>query len=508
MSQSPTSRSGARRKRGWSLLYERGAALIALANFGLVLFDLSYVPWRDFWLQGRIELYWLRAFGVNQTITLSVPILSTQSDTSPVTRLYDPVKAIQPNATTQNYLDRVDELQQVMRAEGLNSQAARQILFDLRVQSNRILDTDPFRSVNKSGRLVQIENRMLALIPNPFNSAQESFERFWTVDYLTAAPEGAGLDFFGSQIRPLLEINYARPISETGEYVDYFPLLDAGFVAFFFLEFLLRTYFISRRHVSVTWRDAMLWRWSDVFLFVPFWRFLRVIPVFTRLGDARLFDIGRVQSQVSRGIVATVGEDLAEVVVIQVLNQLQVSVQRGDLRRVLPRPGQNKTYIDLNNVNEVEAISNILIQILAYRVIPTIQPDLKALLRYNLDSMLKQVPALQRLEGMPGFADWSTQVSERLADELVGSLYTGLIGSLEDPVGRELSGRVAQNFSQSFMSELGQRRALEEIRDLLVDLLEEVKINYIERTTQEDVEDLLEQTRRLRQQAQSQDRNS
>jgi len=39
---------------------------------------------------------------------------------------------------------------------------------------------------------------------------------------------------------------------------------------------------------------------------------------------------------------------------------------------------------------------------------------------------------------------------------------------------------------------------MNKIEILLVDLLEEIKINYVERLSQEDIEDILEQTRSLR----------
>ncbi|MEO0948053.1 MAG: hypothetical protein AAFY11_07900 [Cyanobacteria bacterium J06641_5] len=42
---------------------------------------------------------------------------------------------------------------------------------------------------------------------------------------------------------------------------------------------------------------------------------------------------------------------------------------------------------------------------------------------------------------------------------------------------------------------------------MLDDLIEEIKINYVEGASQENVEDLLEQTRRLRRAAQTGDRS-
>lgn len=497
-----------KRKRWYVLLYERLTALVALANLCLVLFDLTYIPWRDFWLQGRVELYWLRAFGFDQTITLSVPILSRQADSSPVTRLYDSVKGIKPNPDTQRYLNLFDELRTITLKEGVESPEAQQVLSQLRSLSEEIIDTNPFEAAEKSARLGQIKGRMIEHIPGVEDSAKAAFQEFWSVDYLTGVSPEAGLIFFQQQIRPLFETNYFRPISETGAPVNYFPLLDAPFVAFFLLEFVVRTYLISRRYTGLDWQDAMLWRWYDVFLFLPLWRFLRAIPVTVRLGQADLVDARAVRAQVSQGFVASIGQELTEVVVVQVLNQVQASVRQGDLARILVNPDEESTYINVNDIDEIEAIANLVTQLVIYKVLPTVRPDVEALLNYNLDNVIKQLPGYQRLQSLPGVDGFPARLSKQMATEITESLYTGVVDSFEDPVGRELTGHLTQNFRNALIKELSEERPLSELRDLLVDFLEEVKLNYVERLSQEDVEDVLEQTRRLRQKARSSEQTS
>ena len=68
----------------WQQLYfERLMAIIATVNLCLVLFNLSYIPWRD--------LYW-RKF-------------------PQITQIYDPVKGIEAYRETQKYLDTVAALE-------------------------------------------------------------------------------------------------------------------------------------------------------------------------------------------------------------------------------------------------------------------------------------------------------------------------------------------------------------------------------------------------------------
>ena len=54
------------------------------------------------------------------------------------------------------------------------------------------------------------------------------------------------------------------------------------------------------------------------------------------------------------------------------------------------------------------------------------------------------------------------------------------------------------NVGKTVSSELQAQQSMNKIELLLIDLLEEIKINYVERLSQEDIEDILEQTRSLR----------
>ncbi|MCZ0901678.1 hypothetical protein ON021_17430, partial [Microcoleus sp. HI-ES] len=73
--------------------FERFMALVALGNLSLVLFDISYVPGRDFYLR-------------------QLPVL---------TQVYDPFKGIKPHRDTQQYLETLEELKIQVVQTGLPS---------------------------------------------------------------------------------------------------------------------------------------------------------------------------------------------------------------------------------------------------------------------------------------------------------------------------------------------------------------------------------------------------
>jgi len=450
-------------------------AVLALGNLSLVLFDISYIPWRNFYFR-------------------QLPVL---------TQVYDPFKGIQPHRDTQKYLETLEKLKSQVVQTGLPSPQVAAQLQEINNLSTKMIDEDPFRVASKSGTLEKIKDRMRDRTPNPQQSAKQSFKTFWSPEYLNKQGWQQEITWFDAKIKPLIAINYYREIGENGEFTDNFWQIDLPFIAIFAIEFLARTYFISRRHRSVTWRSAMLWRWYDIFLLLPFWRLLRLLPVTIRIHQAKMPDLQTIRTQISRGFVANFAQELTEVVVIQLINQMQKSITTGELARQLFQ-SQKQRYLDINNINEIEAIVTHLVQITVYKVLPQLQPDLEALLRYNIELFLKQSPLYQGWKQVPGLGNLPAQLAEQLVAELSKLVtlgpqdaYEAFKTASEDPVGTKLSSQLVQHFGQALGAELQQQQTWQEIQLLLSDFLEEFKINYIQRLSDEDFEKILEQAKEL-----------
>jgi hypothetical protein len=498
-------------KRTISLLgsfWNKGIALLALANLILVLFDLTYIPLRNFWLQGRVQL-----FIKIGPIEREFPKTPLQVLPFRVTDWYDWVKGIEPYQDTEEYLQRVEALNNKVnqialesseRSRNRNSQPQEEtidaILKDLRDRSAEMIDTNPFLVANKTGILERIKNKMRDRVFKTEDvSSKKAFETFWSKEYLGKKGFRQELNFFDREIRPLIETNYYRPVGENGEPVDNFGLLDFPFFLVFFLDFLVKTFLIARRHTGVSWFDAMLWRWYDVFLLVPLLRWLRVIPVTIRLNQAGLLDLHAIQKQARQGFVANIAEDITEVVVVQIVSQLQGAIRDGELSNLLSRRNV-KQYIDLNQVNETSEIIKLIINVLVERVLPKLRPDIEALLQYNIQKAIAQTPAYQNLRQLPGMERLQTNLSEQLTKQIYQGLSSTIAAILkDDPVFNKLLERLIANFTQIVSSEFQTENSLNKIESLSIDLLEEIKINYIQRLSQEDIEKILEQTRMIRQ---------
>lgn len=469
-----------RRKSQKVPIFERIMALLALVNFALVLFNMTYITFRDFYFQ-------------------YIP---------PLTKVYDQIKGIEPNRDTEKYLETFEKLKiKVSPTSGASS--VEENLEELGELSVEMINQNPFAVANKSGSLEKIKNRIRDRVPNPEDSAKESFKNFWSEEYLTREGWIKEIKWFEEEIKPLIAKNYYRSIGESGSMADYFGIIDLPFIIIFGIEFLGRTFLISRRHPSVNWQEAMLWRWYDIFLLIPFMQILRIIPVTIRLSDAQIIDLEPIRAQASRGFLASVAQELTEVVVMQVINQVQKDVKTGELAKQI-FSAQERTYIDINNINEIEAIATRLVQVTVCKVIPKLQPELEALIRYNIEKIFQESPAFQRFQQVPGIGNLANQLSERLVTEISNiatqgpkNAYETIKTAMADPVGTKLSNQLVQHFGKALGEELQQEHTLDELQSLVSAFLEEVKINYVMRMSQEDVEKILEETRQLQLKAQN-----
>jgi hypothetical protein len=220
--------------------------------------------------------------------------------------------------------------------------------------------------------------------------------------------------------------------------------------------------------------------------------------VTVRLDQTKLVDFYLVRRQIHQGILANFAEEITEIVVVQVINQVQGSIQRGEITRWILESENVRSYIDINNINEVEAMTGLLIKTLVNQVLPKIQPEVNAILVHGIQIACQQLPGYNNILMLPGLGKAQTQISEQIATQITNNIYGALSNSIKDPVAAKLSTQLIEKFTTSFTSEIQQKQVLVEIQSLLNDFLEEVKINYIQRLSQEDIDKILEQTRKVR----------
>jgi hypothetical protein len=447
--------------------FERLMATIALLNLILVAFDLSYIPWRDLYLRYLPTL--TQKYGAN-------------------------FKGIEPHRDTAAYLKTVDQLESQVAETGLRSTEVSSLLTELRTQSNLIINENPFAIANKTGTLERIKNRMRDHMRE--KSSHVAFEKFWSQADLSQAGWSQEIAFFDREIRPMIATNYYRNVGINGEFIDRFWWIDIWFVALFSIEYLTRTFYLSRRYRGVNWFDAMLWQWHDLFLLLPFWRWLRVIPVTIRLNHSRLLNLEPIRTRLTHGFVTSFAVELTEIVVLRIMSQIQELVKQGNVTRWLLRP-QTQAYVDLNNVNEVEVIFRRLLSILVDQVLPQVRPEIETLVNHSLNQVFQQNPVYANLQRLPGLGSLPTQLTEQLVSEIYKAVYDSLAASVNNSQAESLTRDLLQKFGDTFRTEVQREKTLEELEDLVTVLLEEIKINYVDRLSELDLEGLQQQNHQL-----------
>ena len=89
------------------------------------------------------------------------------------------------------------------------------------------------------------------------------------------------------------------------------------------------------------------------------------------------------------------------------------------------------------------------------------------------------------------WGDIQNQLSEQLATQITTNLYSAVTAAIEDPVGAKLSSQLAESFTKALGEQAQQKHVIAEIQSLMSDFLEEVKLNYVQRLSQEDIDQIM-----------------
>jgi hypothetical protein len=222
----------------------------------------------------------------------------------------------------------------------------------------------------------------------------------------------------------------------------------------------------------------------------------RIIPVATRLNQARVIDLEPVRNRVNRFLISQVAIELTEVVVVQIIEQIQRLIRSGEAARWILEAGSR--YVDINGVNELQVIGQRLASMLVDEVLPQVKPEVDALLDHSMTQALDLAPGYQNFRQLPGVSPLTEQITRQVASQVSQILYDTLRQVLADERGAELLQSLLTNVSANWRSQLKEHEeTLQEIQAMTATLLEEVKLSYVKRLAAEDNETLAEQRYRL-----------
>ncbi|PSB04200.1 hypothetical protein [Merismopedia glauca] len=435
-------------------------AAIAMINLILVGFDLSYLPGRNLYLE-------------------KVPEVVT---------IYDSFKGIEPHRLTQKYLATVRQITDGEIAAPINEE----IFADLRQQSITMIDENPFSVSGQVGSFAKIKYRMRQKFNT--NSAKVAFQQFWSADYFKSVGSETALSFFNQKIAPLMATNYFRDIDASGRFVDRFWQIDVGFSIFFALNWFIGALVFSWRNPNLTWFDAIWQRWYEILLILPFYRWLRVIPVTIKLHQAGLINLNRLLDDISYDVVAYLGDKVSNFAIVRLIGEMQTAIKNGKLSQLILN---QKEYLTINDINEQEAIADRFLEILICQVLPESKPQIEALLHQSLVATLKTSEFYQGWGKYPLIGKLPEEITGQIAINITQVLLTILTSVYQDEKVRKVFQDFQENVRTNLSQEMRNEKTILEMQILLLDWLEEIKINYIHQATQIDPKLTLAEVDRL-----------
>jgi hypothetical protein len=325
-----------------------------------------------------------------------------------ITPLVDPIKGIEPHRETQAYLNRFAQLDHALSArtatEALNPEQRRLLLRQIAL-TDQMIDTNPFEASGATGTLEKIKNRLRQRADR--DSAKQAAALLLAPERIARLPWSQERLFWQEQVLPLVATNYWRSIDENGLPTDHFWRYDLVlFQSVFALDILLRVFRMRRRLAGLTWSEALLRRWIDLPLLLPFWRWLRLVPVVERLQTSGLINIEPLRAVISRAVVALLAVELFEVLALQLIDGMQGLIRSrrwpGRIRALRSHQGVER------DGQELVELARIWAPLLLARVAPRLAPELQGLLSHALQQSLQTTmvpPPLRRIQPPAGGRD-------------------------------------------------------------------------------------------------------
>ena len=474
-------RPGNRVGRNW----DRFVAIWASFNLVWVGFDLTYVPLRTFWLQRN--LYPIP----------SVPLVLPLHAIPDITPWVDPIKGIEPHRETETYRRAFDQLDVALQQQpaGVPLSPALVLLLQRQVQlSGQLIDSNPFEATGASGTLEKIKNRLRQRANR--DSARQAAADLLDPQRLARVPWAEERRFWREQVLPLVATNYWRSIDDNGRPTDHFWRYDLLlFQSVFALDILLRVIRLRRLLPGLGWGEALLRRWIDLPLLLPFWRWLRLAPVVQRLQSSRLINLEPLRAVISRAVVALLAVELFEVMALQLIDGIQGLIRSGRWPNRIRALRSHQTVVN-HDERELGELVRIWAPLLLVQVAPRLAPELQGVLGHALQQSLQNTmvpPPLRQLQPLlqveKGF---SRQLAAGVVDSLIDlTRTTGERLGRRDDQQLELLQRFIDRFWEELAAALESGPALERSQQLLCAVLEEFKGTYVSQINRSGIETLI-----------------
>jgi hypothetical protein len=265
---------------------------------------------------------------------------------------------------------------------------------------------------------------------------------------------------------------------------------------------VLRVIRLRRRLPGLGWRDALLRRWIDLPLLLPFWRWLRLLPVLERLQSSGLITIEPLRAVVSRAVVALLAVELFEVLALQLLDGAQGLIRSRQWPQRIRSLCSHQSVASSRDEQALLELVQIWAPLLLSQVLPRLGPELQGVLGYALRQSLERTVVPPPLRPLQPLLQMETGLSKQLAGGMVESLLelarsTGSSLGRRDDIQLDLLQRVIDRFWEELAAALERGEGLARSQDLICALIDGLKGTYLSQISRSGIEALIRELDQL-----------
>ncbi len=431
--------SGKERFRlAWDLLM----VWVALINLWMIVFDLSYLMLRPYYLQ-------------------YLPVVPS---------VYDKIKGISPQPLTEEMLDEIRSTRRLLREELVSTEIPGRVK-KLRETTARIILERPFDRSGLDEDFKVILERLARMGGVRASSLRlgvsESFlSQLWPEDTRELRYR---LDHLDPAFLKLLRINYEREYGRGGRLVDHFWMLDLPFLMLFWVEFLIRWMRAIRRQAYARWYFFPIFNWYDVLGLMPMaffrpFRLLRLVSVYMRLRESELSGIGKdFISQTVEYFSNILTEEVSDRVALRILSEFEEEILDGTHMRIAAAVLEPRR----RRINEVLA-ERLAAVLGSARVLE----DFRHLARLNLDQAIEES---RSLASIPLPQAVLRPLIRGIGDVVLDTTVETLTSTLKSPEGREALEDLFSAVESDLLDETALEQIDEVVREISVEVIEKMK---------------------------------
>ena len=415
---------------------------VALINLWMIVFDLSYLLLRPYYVQ-------------------YLPVVPS---------VYDRVKGITTHPLTEEMLQTIEGARKLIQEDLASAEVPARVK-NLRNLSARMFLEDPFErsGLDEEFKVVLEDLARMGGVPAP--SLRQGAPRDFLLHLWPTDPQELRyrLDHLNPGFLKLLRINYYREYGRGGRLVDHFWILDLPFLLLFWVEFLFRWIRSVRRCEHARWFFFPIFNWYDVLGLMPMaffrpFRLLRLVSVYMRLRESDLSGIGKdFLSQTVEYFSNILTEEVSDRVALRILSEFEEEILDGTHMRIAAAVLEpRRAHLNAVLAERVAAVLG------SARVLE----DFCHLARLNLERAIEESKSLASIP-LPQVV--LRPLIRSIGDVVLDTTVESLSSTLSSPEGRDALEDLFGALESDLLDETALVEIDEVIREISVEVIEKMK---------------------------------